>query len=156
MTFKLSNKCIDFVYINCDFSVILQAQRSRIFDFLARKYTARRVCINLSWLFFDFPKDVVCDWNLILKDRSHPWIAMRFLFLCASVSVCSWKNQNVTLFKWEFRLCKLNCWIQVFERCSSFASLALFFTLSLSFITLYVLYDRIRSDRFMGASDFLA
>lgn len=94
------------------------------------------------WCYLAFQR-MSFDSNVILKDRSHPWIAMRFHFflsLCVVVDrtkLCAvWKNQNVTLFKWEFRLCKMKrplCLNVV--RLSSFASSTFF---SLLFFIHYI------------------
>lgn len=126
---------------NCYVCVIFcTTQRAHHFNFLARKWHCR-ICINLLLVLFGVPTDVIrfeCDFKRSLSSVNCNEISF-FLSLCVVVDrtkLCAvWKNQNVTLFKWEFRLCKMKR-----PLCLNVVRLSqaqLFFLFSFLFITLY-------------------
>lgn len=95
------------------------------------------------WCYLAFQR-MSFDSNVILKDRSHPWIAMRFHFFCHCVSwsiersyvqyerikMLRYLNENFVYVKWNGRC----VWTLFVFRLSQ---AQLFFLFSFLFITLY-------------------
>ena len=143
-----------FIYVNYYFYVSLSLSLFRSnapnlqFIFANCKVRIKLVSWHGSlWFFFSLASNgcIQRDFRRSLYHRHHRWIAKGFFHVRSnyrSIIRFFWSSKNVTLFKWEFHLCKINWCLNnlcfFFGRCWMFRKL--FFSLLFSVLSYYIVY----------------